>query len=410
MSKLTPADAARLIGALQNAVPSTGAQPPQGAAQITAVVIDGDTSESIDAALTSYLAAPVRCTLTHDAAAGFESADYHFAAEVRDESGTHRLQLALSNELAVALADVAIGGTGRTAKHGKRARTGALLEPIVDRIIAAITPDGAGRRHAHFTEAASSAAVPLRGGVLAIADLQGNWSLSEIATPAAAVVGGAEAKPVQKPPLRKDVAPHPVEIVHPMPEPVARAQHPPTPPARERLLAPAHHADRRSAFGNAIDAACAQLRELTHSNAQCDEVRVERVDVPALPPGDLKLALIAGGQGSLVLSADRAAVDGIAAAAVGAQLPASADTGAVVLDAVEAVLRAAMRGFAEKLPGISGGALRFVRLAEGTLPARSPHDAIAVPVQINERPITLQWLVPAWMVSAGGAGRSAHET
>ncbi|HLN47391.1 MAG TPA: hypothetical protein VK216_03925, partial [Magnetospirillaceae bacterium] len=132
----------------------------------------------------------------------------------------------------------------------------------------------------------------------------------------------------------------------------------------------------------------------------------ERVDAPALQRGDLKLALIAGGQGSLVLSADRETVASVAASATGVDAADGREPGAVALDAVEAVLRAALRGFAEKLPAIAGTPARFVRLDEGALPARSPHFAIVAPVRIGERSATLHWLVPAWMAGARGEVRA----
>jgi hypothetical protein len=99
-------------------------------------------------------------------------------------------------------------------------------------------------------------------------------------------------------------------------------------------------------------------------------------------------------------------VASVAAAAIGVEQSAGGDVGPVGVDAVEAILRASMRAFAERLPAIAGTPPRFVRLADGALPARSPHFQIVAPVRIAERAATLRWLVPAWMAGSRKDGRA----
>jgi hypothetical protein len=194
------------------------------------------------------------------------------------------------------------------------------------------------------------------------------------------------------------------DIVYVAPEPV-KSQHP-APLAREPVLPVRARQDDDNPFAVAVEAAGARLSDTARCPTALEPIEVARVDTPSLQRGDLKLALIAGGQGALVLSADRATIVSVASAAIGMETTADAEPGSVSLDAVEAVLRATMRAFADKLPGIAGTPARFVRLADTALPARSPHFKIVAPLRIGERTATLRWLVPTWMAGVSGDART----
>lgn len=443
MSRLNDADVARLLAGLggqpaaRDVIAAPSVEPdgtarqethesaleiaaPDEIAALQARLAIGDRaamlSSMLETALREYLQREVRCEVSGDPpwpeeALRFEGGDpleWHFD---------------VAAPLAAALGDLAIGGDGVSVKHTNRRRLGRMIEPLATRIAAVIANAAQAEPvPLRFIEVARRAATTLVGGSIHVESTQGGWIVGAalrapraLASPAvdlssARTEPAAEPRPARRPETRGEPAPAqpPREIVHPIveaPSAAVDSRQPGMGAARERVIGP-KPADPDAAFAGAVAAACSCLSEIARCTAAPDTIVVTRVETPALSRDDLKLALIAGGQGSLVLSADRAAVNSVAAATVGAQTPAGGKPGAVVVDAVEAALRAALRGFAESLPGIAGGPQRFVRLAEGALPARSPHYAIAAPLHIGERAATLQWLVPTWMATAKGEERT----
>jgi hypothetical protein len=405
MSKLSDADVARLLGALrspdQAAAPepehsiSSGAETARAPSIATALeraLGDGSLRQALESSVRSYLGPQARTSLRALAADEGPRESLRFIA-----TGSVALQLDLDERIAAALADIIIGGSGRNVKHGKPARVGRLLEPFARALLTAVAA-AAGLDPPSDARCSGGSHAPvagLAGGTIGIAEFDGAWRVSEAARAPSAPAAAMAAPQSQ--------APRAVAVGRAEKAEKKKAQSSETRPApaapRERVLAKRQQGPD-DAFAAAVDAACRQLAEFTKCATAVDALHVTRVESPTLARGDLKLALIAGGQGSLVLSANRVAVASVAAAAVGADLPRDAQPGAVTMDAVEAVLRGAMRGFAEKLPAIAGAGARFVRLAEGALPARSPHYEIAAPIHIGQREATLQWLVPAWMAGS----------
>ncbi len=415
MARLTDTDVKRLVGALRGetqpaASPATG--PPRVdapiaadrletplpeiarvSAAVTAALEAGTLADAIGRALGSYLGREIACAALPDAPRPTDALRF-------ETEGAIALHVDLDAALAAALVDVAIGGDGTNTKHGKRGRIGRALEGgmlEMLRVIAAASGLPA-PTEARFIEVARRQATPVAGGSLVLGELRGAWTASAAQREARAISAPQpRARPADVP--RPTPPPEPVvaprEVVHAAPEPGLKS-----PEVRQRVLAARAIDETDSGFGAAVEGARARLAEMLHCATALEAMRVARVDTPVLQRGDLKLALIAGGHGSLVLSADRETVANVAATALHAEDEEAGEPGAVALDAVEAVLRAAMRGFAEKLPTIAGSPGRFVRLAEGALPARSPHFAIVAPVRIGERAATLQWLVPAWMADA----------
>ncbi len=399
MSKLSDADVARLLDALRS--PDRAPAPEQSiasdpetahaassASALEQALGDGSLRQALESSVRSYLGPQARISLQPLAADDGARESLRFVAV-----GSTPLLLDIDERLAASLADIIIGGSGRNVKHGKPARVGRLLEPLARVLLTAIAasagldpPSGA-----RLSAASHAGAAGLAGGSMGIGEFDGVWRVGKAARassiPAAAplqqprVAAGSRA---EKPEKRKAQS---AEV------------RPATGAPRERVLGKRQQGPD-DAFATAVDAACRQLAEFTKCPTAVEALHVTRVESPTLTRGDLKLALIAGGQGSLVLSANRAAVACVAAAAVGADVPLDAEPGVVTMDAVEAVLRGAMRGFAEKLPAIAGAGARFVRLAEGALPARSPHYEIAAPIHIGQREATLQWLVPVWMAGS----------
>jgi hypothetical protein len=428
VSRLSQSDVSRLVVALRGeatpaSAPSAGvatgsiAPPPQADGEVgrvksaVASAIDaGSLADAIANALRTYLNRDVSCDISADGAPPENT--------MRFEAGDAiALHVDLDASLAAALADIGIGGDGTNTRHGKRIRIGRQLEPLVLELMQALAQAAAlgPPPEAHFIDVARRHATVVGVGTITVAGISGGWSAG-VAVRESRASAPAPAKAQPDTPLRTVPSPAqpsvPREVVYAVSEP-APADTPPRtsagapPQPRERVLGARSAAEPQNAFGAAVEAARGRLGEMTHCPTVLESIRVERVDAPALQRDDLKLALIAGGQGSLVLSADRETVASVAASATGVDAVDGREPGAVALDAVEAVLRAALRGFAEKLPAIAGTPARFVRLDEGALPARSPHFAIVAPVRIGERPATLHWLVPAWMAGARGEVRAS---
>lgn len=159
-------------------------------------------------------------------------------------------------------------------------------------------------------------------------------------------------------------------------------------------------------LSKAVRAAASALAEVARVTVTVSAIETRRVAAPVMPKGQLRLAFTTGGQGSLVLSADRSAVESLVSAALDGALPTVQDTGAVVAAAAETLMRAALSGFAQRLTSVAGEPHRVLRLAEGALPARSPHYTIASRLSLGDRVTALRWLVPAWMA---GEERTAPE-
>jgi hypothetical protein len=148
---------------------------------------------------------------------------------------------------------------------------------------------------------------------------------------------------------------------------------------------------------HAAGGAASRLTELMRADIAVSAVDAKRVEAPALPEGLIRLAFTTAGQGSLVLTADREAVESLVSTTLGGALAPVRETGAVVIAAAEALLRSALRGFTQVLPGVADEPHRIVRLAEGALPSRSPHYSMLTTFSGGDRSTSLRWLVPAWM-------------
>ena len=429
MARLTDTDLKRLVGALRGEMQPAASPPaetprvdaPRVDAPVTAdraqahspeiarvsaaaaaAIEDGALADAIGRALGSYLGREVACAALPDAPRPADALRF-------ETEGAIALHVDLDAALAGALADVAIGGDGTNTKHGKRVRIGRALEGgmlEMLRVIAAASGLPAPTQ-ARFIEVARRQATPVAGGSLALGELRGTWTASAAQREERAVSPPQQrARPADaaRPAPQPEPVVAPREVVHAAPEPGPKSSE-----VRQRVLAARPIDETDSGFGAAVEGARVRLGEMLHCTTALETMRVARIETPVLQRGDLKLALIAGGHGSLVLSADRDTVASVAATALHAEDEEAGEPGAVALDAVEAVLRAAMRGFAEKLPTIAGSPSRFVRLAEGALPARSPHFAIVAPVRIGERAATLQWLVPAWMADSHAEPRAPFD-
>jgi hypothetical protein len=428
--RLNDADIARLLAGLGGqpipahdapAAETASHEPPDEIAvlraRLTADERRAALRSALETALREYLQRDVTCSTSDDAPLpaeplrfeGGEPLEWHFD---------------LASPLAAALGDIVIGGDGANVRHTNRRRLGRLIEPLASRIAAVIAQAADAQEvPLRFVEVARRIATPLAGGSIEVGTTKGGWSAGATLRAPRALPSTVAASPAQTTtiPTRPSLRPEqpaeqppskpPRDVVHPVMEPQSPssdARQQGIGPARERVIGP-KPVEPDGAFAGAVAAACSRLGEITRCATATDAIVVTRVETPSFSRDDLKLALIAGGQGSLVLSADPEAVTSVAAATAGVQTPAGGKPGAVVVDAVEAVLRAALRGFAENLPGIAGGPQRFVRLAEGALPARSPHYAIAAPLHIGERAATLQWLVPTWMATAKGEERVPND-
>jgi hypothetical protein len=439
MARLNDADIARLLTGLGEPPGHAAALPveereapqPSPAPEVMLIEIAQLQTRLEDAArgptLRGALETMLRDYLRHDVACSVGDDALMPAETLRFEGGEPlEWHLDVAVPLAAMLGDLTIGGDGTGIRHTNRRRLGRLIEPLATRI-AALIAEAAGAEPVplRFIEVARRAATPLLSGSIEIGTAKGDWVVGAAlrasrAIPSTAAPGAARAVTAPSAQERLLFRPEPAgepspskpsrEVVHPVMEPPGGvdARQPGVGSSHERVIAP-KPVGSNGAFAGAVAAACSRLGEITRCVIAADAIDVKRVETPSLSRDALKLALIAGGPGSLVLSADEEAVTTVAAATIGALKPADGKPGAVVIDAVEAVLRAALRGFADSLPGIAGGPQRFVRLAEGALPARSPHYAIEAPLHIGEHAATLRWLVPTWMATAKGEERAPND-
>ena len=399
MAKLSDADVKRFVTALEQGESETpqeadfarssgASQSVEDAAGATHVLTGSAEliGRAIEQALYSYLGVELHCDASSDASLPVQPLWFETPAP-------ERWVLGFDASLAAALSDLMLGGDGKAARPMQRSRAGALLAPLVSKLIAAAA--GATSSATPATAKAMQDRVtgpqPLAGGTISGGSVAGAWSIGFVAEARAGAVT-TRADSITTEPAT------PVEIVHVH---AARDEIQQTPSMpRERILAVRPAGDANAALVRAVQAGGARLGEITHCEATVEPAKVTLVESPSLARDDLKLALIAGGQGSLVLSADREAMAVIAQAVTGAPVDAQ-EPGAVVVDAVETALRAAMRGFADLLPGLARGPQRFVRLTESAMPARSPHYAVVAPVRLDRATATLGWLVPTAMAELG---------
>lgn len=397
MAKLSDTDVRRFIaaleqsdstspGAAESTQPSVTLGGSDGAAEL---IPPAETvGHAIEQALHAYLGVELHCDASEEAPVPVQPLWF-------ETHGPERWMLGLDASLATALSDLMLGGDGKAARPVQRVRAGALLAPLASKLISAAASalGFAEPAQAKAVGAFAHAPATLAGGSISGGSVKGAWSIGQEAEATANASAGRVRAPAT------DATPT-VEVVHAHAPP--EEVRPAPAPGRERILATRATGEANGALVRAVEAGGARLGEITHCLATVEPARVTLVEAPSLARDDLKLALIAGGQGSLVLSADREAIAVIAQAVTGA--PAGPrEPGAVVVDAVETALRAAMRGFADRLPGLARGPQRFVRLAESAMPARSPHYAVVAPVRLENATATLAWLVPASMAELGEA-------
>src|SRR4029077_14874771 len=146
--------------------------------------------------------------------------------------------------------------------------------------------------------------------------------------------------------------------------------------------------------------ACAAAQDVLRCAVAVSAPMVTEVDSPNLPEAALRLALTTGGQGALVVCAQRDAVVAFASGIVGARIPEAEETVAVVSAAAEAGLREIIAGIASRLSRLSGEPQRIVHLAPDAQLARTPHIAASVTLHVAGSAAGLRVLVPRWMIGA----------
>jgi hypothetical protein len=351
---------------------------------VLAVFADGAALDELGRAITldlaSYLNRPVRCSVTQSTPPVANT--WRFEAASRGLA----LWLDLDVALAAAFADAMIGGDGAgNVGHGRRVR--ALAEKVALRFFGAIA-SAAGVEAPGFCRTSTSlaqAGSTLGGGLCAVATDQFAWQ-----------AGITFELPVAQHPAAHE----PVRLLdHAAGDRAApdRAAE----PGPVTAYASPQDADPEAVLRAAVDALRAHLQELLHCQIASPEPVISRhagADMTAMPSAALGLALTASGNGAVVAFLNAEGVFGLAAGAVGAQIPMSGLPGDVALAAAEAIVRDALVDVARKLPAIASDAHRIVRLSENPLPARTEHHAADVRFTIGGRTGTLHLLVPSWML------------
>jgi hypothetical protein len=340
---------------------------------------DAGATDSLGRALTidlaSYLNRPVRCSLSQTAAPIGDP--WRFESEAAGYSWWIEFDAGLGS----AFADAMIGGDG-TAAFGRGRRARGLVKCVAGRMLRCIAAAAGVEAppEPSFVAAKSGSAAALAGGSCAVASDRYGWQ-----------VGAVASEPAKS-----------NETVS-----FAAASETRSIPDRQPRHAPNAAEDPASIVASVVDGLCAHLQRALHCEVSAQHPNVTDLadaELKELPPAALQLGLTAGGNGALVASLDRDAVAGLAAGVGAAAMPATEMPGEVVVAAAEAIVRDALREIASRLPGINGGMRRIVRLADNSLPARTPHHAVNVRLSICGRPGALYLLVPSWMLVPPGGG------
>ncbi len=414
MARLTDADLARLVAALSSDKPDSscsngplgpfvrasaasseeGLNTALGSASAT-----GRLGEALTREMRTYLGADIVCT------SGGAAPEVREAWRFEGRGGADVWWLEFDDRLARAFANAMIGAAPDLPDPAQRApgpmarssRSGRMLLRLADRFVSVLgaSVEATAPRVDRVTAEAIEAGTASASGSCRIAGSDLPWRAGVVATHANA------AQSYLAPPHRGQ--PHDARPTADRAGVAAR----PAAPIRDATstLRPAPvdvlQNEPDGVLAKAVDAAAADLADIMHKAVVVSARETRQVGAPAMPEGQLRLALSTGGHGSLVLSADRDAVESLAMAALDGPLPSVTATGVVVNAAAETLLRAALSSFARHLPGVAGETHRVVRLAEGALPARTLHYAIVAQFAVENYVTTLRWLVPAWM--AGGA-------
>jgi hypothetical protein len=347
--------------------------------QVRSFFRDAAAADALGRALTidlaSYLNRPVRCSLSQTTAPiadpwRFESEAAGFSWWIEFDAG-----------LGSAFADAMIGGEGTAVfARGRRAR--GLVKCVASRMLRCIAAAAGVESPSEpsFVAATSGDAVALAGGSCAVASDQYGWQVGAVASEPVKSAETVSLAAISETRSISDTQP----------------RHAPTPVE-----------DPASIIATVVAALCAHLQRALRCEVSAQHPSVSDLadaELKELPPAALQLGLTAGGNGALVASLDRDAVAGLAAGVGAAAMPATEMPGDVVVAAAEAIVRDALREIAARLPGINGGMRRIVRLADNSLPARTPHHAVNVRLSICGRPGALYLLVPSWMLVPPGSG------
>lgn len=328
--------------------------------------------------LASYLNRPVRCSFSQTLAPvgdpwRFESDNAGYSWWIEFDAG-----------LGAAFADAMIGGDG-TATFGRGRRARGLVKHVATRMLQCIAVAAGLEPPAATTLSAAAHAgeAALAGGNCAVASHQHAWQV------------GAFAKKVAQS----------SEAAVPMPTAQTRTI------ADTQQFIPTALEDPGSIIVSIVSRLCSHLQEALRCEVSAQSPLITDLadaELTELPPAALQLGLTAGGNGALVASLDRDAVAGLAAGVGAAGMPPTQSPGDVVVAAAEAIVRDALREIASRLPGVNGEAHRIVRLADNSLPARTPHHAASVRLNICGRLGALYLLVPSWMLvpPSGASSRS----
>jgi hypothetical protein len=352
--------------------------------QVQSFFRDSAAADALGRALTidlaSYLNRPVRCSLSQTTAPiadpwRFESEAAGFSWWIEFDAG-----------LGSAFADAMIGGEGTAAfARGRRAR--GLVKCVAGRMLRCIA-GAAGVEppsEPSFVAVRSGSTAALAGGSCAVASDQHGWQVGAVA----------------REPAKSN------ETVS-----LAAMRETRSIPDRQPRHVPSPVEDPASIVASVVAALCAHLQRALHCEVSAEHPSVTDLadaELKELPPAALQLGLTAGGNGALVASLDRDAVAGLAAGVGAAAMPATEMPGDVVVAAAEAIVRDALREIAARLPGIDGGMRRIVRLADNSLPARTPHHAVNVRLSICGRSGALYLLVPSWMLVPPGGGQAPSD-
>jgi len=396
VAKLSDADLDRLVAALGPAESEEAAESEDATASkepapqaLNAALASANATGRLGEALTRELRAYLNADITCRSAGQMPALDHAWRFE--GTSGKSLWWVEFDDELARELARTMIGapheestGTLR-AKLGKsNSRSGHMLARLAARFLATLAGcvEAPPPRVEYVSrDVAADDSSASAGGSCSIAGNSHGWRAG------VATERGASARSDPRPgAANRSVTTRPGTVAAKPERGDARGE-PDSESSREPELT----------LSKAVRAAASALAEAARVTVTVSGIETRRVAAPVMPKGQLRLAFTTGGQGSLVLSADRGAVEALVSAALDGPLPTVQDTGAVVVAAAETLMRAALSGFAQRLTSVAGEPHRVLRLVEGALPARSPHYTIASRLSLGDRVTALRWLVPAWM-------------
>jgi hypothetical protein len=373
MSRMDDDSARRFASSLAHFTP--GSSPPRTRgtthdidavrAELRAAAATEAFGRALTQALAAYLNRPVRVSADVRTIAARPREVVIYAAEI----GTTRWWIDFDARLVWSIADAMLGGSGTAERPKDAERCEELATRVATIFLAEIT-------------AVASFAPPASARIVDEAWLEDAQIVGTCAV-------GADAFA-----WRAGVAETSVSAtIESKPE---------MPHARATADAPTESDERTASerVGAALVAACSSVRGTLRCAVSSGQPTVQEIDDAQLPAAALRLALTAGGPGALVLSAPRDAVAAFAAAVAGVPVPASWESGSIVLAAAEAALRQLIREVADRLPRLSGVPQRIVHLASDAQLARARCVAANIELNLAGSAAELNFIVPAWMTEA----------